>query len=1346
MWMWGGETAPGTGNFNEERPVHPANVFPSWHPALAITENIADGMVAGSSIPASETVYSTRFWTNEQLSNGVWGYPGDSQVEPSFGAVVFYAYSYEFMLSANYFVYAGPNDQAFPAVASYAQQTWNMISLFAIRDDEDDLYTFYVVDQPWDDSAGTLELKLTATGPMDTASYNLETLVAKGLRNDAFGKDTYEYHTGIGFFDWNWLACCTAGIVMGPLPSQADEAFILNFQHLTKRMMGDINNPNSGTVQGVRIYQWSNTGVESEFKLVNYDIPMHIASDYRYDATWYTIYFSVGLTSPCSLEDVDHAALVEKMAEEFEVPNWYVTVKLDDEVSCNVYVELKFPADFPMNFITAQMNTISGYTVASWNSLYSTSIISISDVTHLTPGLGLVGSECPIVEFETTGFANHIEMANRPDDMVGRRRLHSYSTGAPGEPIGLGNVASWPVSRPQGGAYEANINAEGPYGGIFMDCEYCPDHCAKHSNCGECAADSQCGWSNADATCRAVYAGSDPYDVTFNLNIGTLATQRCCDICSAHSYEHACINEPGCGWAPLDFGGVCISGTPDFPCMGNLTVVIWDEVHSGGDCWAGFEEELGPAGRRLQSGVKACTGAGMINNTHHSKVEYLDIHAHHGVNQLVVKYNTVALGSPLVELDREEWYMTSYTVIKKMEPITVYPDGHPKYTIAVDTAKWDGLWYDRNFGIPHKDTWCLNGDGPEGVEASCVQELYGAEAFYAYGFPKPWSTNSGIDRHDAIVVYQLVDSIGESYIMGHVDRSNDGSGGTLDLRITTQGMSIVSFQVLFERFVSLQTQDQYDQFEAKVAAWVQDVTGDLISSIKTTPPPPKMGPHGGDGPRDVPGNLGNPAFPGLLELTIRIACFSPAQAKQVEDALRVLSAVQASNEFGLFQEDAAGLPRNDILQLYGITTDPTLFYENKHNDVYQDGYNYTAIDNGVFTYTGAIDASWAWDKCCGDGFILGPLPLTSWNMHFAVIASTGLSYFKIGTYSYEKETIGYYTLPIEYATLAYGGVAIDGGTLTDYCQQLYPQTDLSTFVDILAPDQALQNQAVCTACVEDPSCQYAPKHGGCISINAYVPDFGCPRQAISPQIKLFSRTAPKSFDVFENSTRVVRAGMDGFLRDVCPCNVQYRYMLVVYEYHTMTQVYFTSGIAPRLDHPYTFIDVPCIETGAYSIVTDGSMGGASGNPGAVAGGLGTKRYAYYLYLCMHQKDNGGPWDDCSRPAIYIDEPPGSPPSPPPFGPSPSPPPFPPPMPPTPTPPPSPPPFPPSPPMGPAPPMPPPFPPPTPPSTPPPPPSPPPPRPPPSPPPLPPPAITLPGLNVLIGRRTQEATEAPVVDK
>jgi len=53
--------------------------------------------------------------------------------------------------------------------------------------------------------------------------------------------------------------------------------------------------------------------------------------------------------------------------------------------------------------------------------------------------------------------------------------------------------------------------------------------------------------------------------------------------------------------------------------------------------------------------------------------------------------------------------------------------------------------------------------------------------------------------------------------------------------------------------------------------------------------------------------------------------------------------------------------------------------------------------------------------------------------------------------------------------------------------------------------------------------------------------------------------------------RVVRAGMDGFMSNVCPCNVQYRYLLVVYEYHTWKQVYMKSNIAPRFLFMYSYI-------------------------------------------------------------------------------------------------------------------------------------------------------------------------------
>ena len=302
--------------------------------------------------------------------------------------------------------------------------------------------------------------------------------------------------------------------------------------------------------------------------------------------------------------------------------------------------------------------------------------------------------------------------------------------------------------------------------------------------------------------------------------------------------------------------------------------------------------------------------------------------------------------------------------------------------------------------------------------------------------------------------------------------------------------------------------------------------------------------------------------------------------------------------------------------------------------------------------------------------------------------------------------MGYFTMPITHAKMTYGGVLLEGGTLTDYCQAMYHLDDF------------LSTETQCNACADDPKCQYAPLNGGCISIYAYVPDFGCPRQAISPEIKLYSRTgsAAAADGIYENSTRVVRVKLTDKLDGedfvmTCPCNVQYRLHLVVYDAQTMEQVYMTSDIAPRLDHPYTFIDVPCTVPG--------------------------RKYYYYVYNCYHQKDAGGSWDDCSRPAIAIDitdySPPSPPPFPPPFPPPPpivpppAPPPFPPPSTPKPSPPPmppappAPPPSPPSPPAPPPGPSPPPAPPPFSPPSPGPPPSTPPPSPPPSPPPVPPPA-------------------------
>ena len=73
-------------HFLRRRPVHPANVYPPWHPALLIPANA--GMVAFSPIASDDTTYVTKFWTNEQLSNGLWGYPGDYEAVLASGAQV----------------------------------------------------------------------------------------------------------------------------------------------------------------------------------------------------------------------------------------------------------------------------------------------------------------------------------------------------------------------------------------------------------------------------------------------------------------------------------------------------------------------------------------------------------------------------------------------------------------------------------------------------------------------------------------------------------------------------------------------------------------------------------------------------------------------------------------------------------------------------------------------------------------------------------------------------------------------------------------------------------------------------------------------------------------------------------------------------------------------------------------------------------------------------------------------------------------------------------------------------------------------------------------------------------
>lgn len=1237
MWEWAGETAPGSGTWNMERPIHAASVYPAGHPALLIPDN------AGfTKIPSGATIY-TKTWTNGQLVKGTWGYENDHKLDLVHGAIAFYAYSYPYMLSANPFGALEDNGR------------WNMCGLFTVRDDQNILYAFWINDLPWDGSAGHIDVKVRGTGSLTRSQYTEDSLIL--LENDAFGKDDYQYYHGNGHFEFTWLECCTTGVILGPLPYEKKDEFAINWQMLSKQMGGDINNPNSALVQGIRIYQWANpTSSALDTRIVHYDIPIAFASDATFDAHRHVISLIIVLGETVSCDTFGVAArtmFVEALANwvSVDASTAQVGIKVDCSTSpVTVRVHISLYSTTSANVVTFIINKLREYTATSNN--LGISITSFGGIFYNNPGYE-EASDC------------HALGGNQ-------RRMHSLQEPSWGE--------------------EEHGEFHGPFGGVNLNCTYCANHCAQWTNCGECSADSQCGWlENSDdpalGGCLSVFQFAVPLDTVYASPHSGFS--RCCSACSRHTYEHACLGEPGCGWAPLDGDegfpghgkGVCVSGTPDFPCTDGLVNVIWE--------------------RSLVS-------------------------IHSDVYRFWVKYNTkklsVAAWTPVpVEIDFNflGFHHLEYDIVKAIEPMTFYPEGHPKHTIAVNWALWENKWYKKLFGIPHDDLWCSNGDAPDGGptappktgwKAPCVQHVYGAEAYYAYGAPDAWSTNSGASRHDSIVVMEVVDSIGEAFVLLFVDKAHDGSGGTLDMRITMTGMSTVSFSSTFQRWVSFD-EGQEAAYKANVERWVNSImastSSEDVSSVKVI-------------------RSRNPDFPGLFHIIVRIACFSSHQVDEIYGGLVTMSVAEASRAFGIFVTDFAGVEQDGILLFGAPTTDPVIFFDDAYNTQFKNQYTYTEMDTALtpsllslhlnadaeHTMVGQIDAHWEWESCCSDGLILGPLPATAWSMSFVVVGQTNLQYFKVATYNFEREGLGYYTIGIQNAGANYGGILLEGGTLTEYCQTLYApdrylgSTDASNVLNI--PASLYFTQSQCSACMDDPSCVFAPLDGGCVSKFSYHESFGCPRQRISPQIKLFSRTAPKVFHEFANSTRVVRAGIEGFMRTTCPCNLQYRLLLVVYDYHDYQQVYMKADIPPRLDHPYTFIDVPCLDAG--------------------------KKYVFYLYLCFHQRDGGGPWDDCSQPAMVLDVVPFSPPSPPPFpppfppspspppfDPPPSPPPFPPPMPPRPSPPPSPPsppPLPPSPPSSPPPP---------PPS----PPKPPPPDPPPSPPPVPPPAVRLHFKNDLL---------------
>ena len=231
------------------------------------------------------------------------------------------------------------------------------------------------------------------------------------------------------------------------------------------------------------------------------------------------------------------------------------------------------------------------------------------------------------------------------------------------------------------------------------------------------------------------------------------------------------------------------------------------------------------------------------------------------------------------------------------------------------------------------------------------------------------------------------------------------------------------------------------------------------------------------------------------------------------------------------------------------------------------------------SYSGST-VTWDWEDCCNDGMVIGPLPYgADWSVNMQMITSNmdssrGLGVMKIGTYDASRNDVGFITTNIQKATSQFGGLSYSAMECTSWCQRY---TD-------------------CAACFRDDQCQFSSAHGGCISRDAYIYDFGCPR----PTTALTTRVMMNSPTL--SSALYIRYSLPSTLDMTCPCAQRYTICVTIYLASTMEPVTTDQCTAPRMDYQFTYVDF------------------ASGLT------VGTQYHAY-SYLCVQQGTLGR--DDCS---------------------------------------------------------------------------------------------------------------------
>jgi hypothetical protein len=210
----------------------PISGMPSQHPMVDGTincpANLSIGfpgapMGVGIPIPAQGT-----WWTVQ----GRYAYRGCDNLQPVVGAVMFYGFAYPDMASVN---------------TGYHRS--DSMMMYMIVDTNSDVYLVVTIDKVntrGDTSGGEMALDVSTSPAMsgiqlvqldDTLEYSRQWSRATDPSRNWVTYPQWDASIGQGSFYWRWGACCTDGMILGPMPTVG---FEITLNSLYNRNIGTL--------------------------------------------------------------------------------------------------------------------------------------------------------------------------------------------------------------------------------------------------------------------------------------------------------------------------------------------------------------------------------------------------------------------------------------------------------------------------------------------------------------------------------------------------------------------------------------------------------------------------------------------------------------------------------------------------------------------------------------------------------------------------------------------------------------------------------------------------------------------------------------------------------------------------------------------------------------------------------------------------------------------------------------------------------------------------------------------------------------------------------------------------